>query len=207
MTIHTARKRSRVYRSYVCQEYLKRGAAACPGSRINVADLESFVVDRIRGIGKDPALVRETVATAQAAVQRRSPELEGELKDLQPRERALADERRNLLDAVAKNGAQRGLFEKLGEVEADLDQVSRRLGQVRSEIAALDGQTIDEEDLRAALAAFDGIWGELVPGERARVLELLIEGVTFDASEGEVEIALRPGGVRTLASENERESA
>ena len=42
---------------------------------------------------------------------------------------------------------------------------------------------------------------ELTIQERHRVLELLIEVITFHPDSGEVEIEFRPGGIRTLARE------
>ena len=114
--------------------------------------------DRIHEIGRDPRLVRETINAARKELLDRRPLLERELKDLVKKEKKLAAERRNLLDAVAGNGSRSpGLFEKLGEVEADFDAVSRQLDQLRAELAALDHQTIDEKDLRAALASFEPV--------------------------------------------------
>ena len=46
------------------------------------------------------------------------------------------------------------------------------------------------------------IWDQLFPAEKARVLHLLIEQVTYNAAEGEVSITFRPGGVRVLAREH-----
>jgi hypothetical protein len=40
-----------------------------------------------------------------------------------------------------------------------------------------------------------------LPRERARVVHLLIEQVTYDSEAGEVSITFRPGGVRVLATE------
>ena len=62
-------------------------------------------------------------------------------------------------------------------------------------------QTIDENELRTALEAFDPIWDELFPPERARIMHLLIETVTYDAKAGEIAIAFRPNGVRALTEE------
>ena len=58
-----------------------------------------------------------------------------------------------------------------------------------------------------ALASFDPIWRELFPAERARILHLLVEEVRYDAEAGEVAITFRPGGVRSLAREDGRETA
>ncbi len=123
-------------------------------------------------------------------------------------EKKLISERRNLLDAVAGNGSRSpGVFEKLGEVEAEFDTVTRRLEKLRAELAAPNHQAIDEKDLKAALASFEPVWRELFPAERARILHLLIEEVRYDAEAGEVAITFRPGGVRALAREDGRETA
>ena len=58
---------------------------------------------------------------------------------------------------------------------------------------------IDEEDLRAALTEFDGLWGQLLRTERIRLLALLIEKVSFHAAEEEIQITFRPGGIREAA--------
>ncbi len=109
---------------------------------------------------------------------------------------------------MAGNGSRSpGVFEKLGEVEAEYDAVTRQLEQARAELAALNHQAIDEKDLKAALASFEPVWRELFPAERARILHLLIEEVRYDADAGEVAITFRPGGVRSLAREDGRETA
>ena len=71
----------------------------------------------------------------------------------------------------------------------------------------LERGTIDEQDLRAALASFEPVWQELLPAERGRILQLLIETVSYDAEAGEVAITFRPGGVRMLAQDETKETA
>jgi len=202
MTTHASRRGTRKFIYYVCRTYQRQGASACPGSRAPIAALEAAVIDQIRAIGKDPGIVRETVEAARREFKTRKPVLQEELQELEHRGPVLETERRKILDAIAKNGTKSGgLFEKLGEVEAELDRVSRRTEEVRGEIATLENEVLDEEDLRQALAAFDPIWERLTTAERARVLQLLIDEVRYNASEGEVEIVFRPGGVRAMAKE------
>ncbi len=45
------------------------------------------------------------------------------------------------------------------------------------------------------------MWECLVPREQARVIELLIECVTYDGEGGNVAITFRPSGIKALASE------
>ena len=130
------------------------------------------------------------------------------MKSLEKKEKELSRERRNLIDTIAKNGGAAGsLLPKLGELEVELDQTTREIERLRAELAAIKIQAIDETDLRAALSSFDEIWHELFPSERARILHLLIEEIRYDAEAGEVSITFRPGGVRSLAREDGRETA
>lgn len=208
MTHHYTAKGTRRYRYYVCDTALKQGAAACPGSRVSAPELESFVVDRIRSIGEDPKLLLETVSATKRELQRHRPELEAEARRLEVDRQRLAQERENLLAAIAGGGAAGGtLTRRLGETDDLLVRIGQRLAEVRVELVAMSRDTLDEVDLRAALAAFDPLWGQLVPREQARVLALLIAKVTYDAGSGEVAITFHPDGIRSLATGERRASA
>ena len=58
---------------------------------------------------------------------------------------------------------------------------------------------IVEDDLRTALASFDGVWEQLVVKEKTRLLQLVVERIDFDGAKGEVQITYRPGGIQVLA--------
>jgi len=92
------------------------------------------------------------------------------------------------------------MVERLREVEAQLTEADRSLADARRDLAALDAGVIDVEDLRRALEEFEPLWAELSTPERARVLALLLERVTFNAETGVVEFRFRPGCPRLLHS-------
>ncbi|PJA74181.1 resolvase, partial [bacterium CG_4_9_14_3_um_filter_65_15] len=58
---HTT-KQDRRYRYYVCAKAQKRGWHACPSKSIPAGEIEKFVVDQVRGIGRDPAMIDEDEA-------------------------------------------------------------------------------------------------------------------------------------------------
>ena len=64
----------------------------------------------------------------------------------------------------------------------------------------IETDRIDEEEIRAALEEFDGIWGQLVVREKQRILQLLIETIHYDGERGEVAIEYRPAGIRALGA-------
>jgi len=88
----------------------------------------------------------------------------------------------------------------MGEMDAFVVDRIRQAGRdPRLLKAALKAsQGVDPDDLRRALEEFDPVWAQLTTAERARVLMLLLESITFDGESGEVEIKFRPGGPRLL---------
>jgi site-specific DNA recombinase len=202
MTTHYTARGDRRYLYYVCQTAQKKGAAVCPGSRIPVGELDRFVVEHIRDIGKDPSVVAATLNAACEGVEARKPEVEAEIRRQDQERRRLEGERRNLLDAVAQGGSgTAAVLERLGEVDEEIQTAAGRVEEVRAELDALDAQVIDEADLRAALESFEPVWDQLFPREKCRILALLLEAVVYDGKAGEVSIKFRPGGVRTLSGE------
>ena len=76
MTHHYASNRTKDglekrYRYYVCSRAQKRGWSQCPGPSLPAQELERFVVDQIRSLGKDDALLAESVRRAQETLRGR----------------------------------------------------------------------------------------------------------------------------------------
>jgi site-specific DNA recombinase len=190
----STKKDGRKYSSYVCGRVLKHGAAACPGSRAPAGELEAFVVERVRAVGRDPSVLRATLTADRKAGEARRAELDADLQRLRQERGRLDAERRNVEDAIAAGAA--GMVERLRAVEAQLAEVDQQVADARRDIAALDAGSLDPGELERALAEFEPVWAELATPEKARVLALLLDRVTFDAESGEVEIKFRPGGPR-----------
>ncbi|MCB9833789.1 MAG: recombinase family protein [Planctomycetes bacterium] len=188
------------YHYYICQSHKLPGQGKCEGARAPARELETFVVARIRDVGKDPGVVGAAIAAAQAEVMRRKPELEAEARRARTEIRRLEDERRGLLDALATAGGGQGAIgQRIGELGDQIERLDAREQELRDDILGMERNVIDEEGVRAALAEFDRVWAQLVPKEQIKVLRLLVERIEFDGGKGEVEISYRPGGMRLLA--------
>ncbi len=53
---HT-KKGARLYRYYVSQDVLKRGPDACPVGRVPAAEIETLVIDQLRGVFRQPEII------------------------------------------------------------------------------------------------------------------------------------------------------
>ena len=61
---HT-RRGDKLYRYYVSQSVLKRGADACPVGRVPAAEIEAAVVDQLRGLLRAPEVIVGTWRSAR----------------------------------------------------------------------------------------------------------------------------------------------
>lgn len=97
---------------------------------------------------------------------------------------------------AAKHGAKAcpGSRVAAGEFEQFVFERIRALGRARAVLKATLAacpNKCDPEALRIALRELDGIWAELFPVERARLMALLIEQITFTAPTGDCAITFR----------------
>ena len=167
-----------------------------------MGELESFVLDQIREIGRDPKVLEATLEADRREQEERRPELVAESRRLGKERTRLDGERRALVDAVARgHKAAPALAQRLVERDEELRAVERRQHEVHAELAALDTGLIDRDELRDALADLEPIWAELFPAERSRLMALLLEKVEYDGARGEVQITFRPCGITNLGGE------
>jgi site-specific DNA recombinase len=203
MTFAPVKKRGKVYRYYRCSAAGRNGHESCPTPSISADKVEAFVVDQIRRIGADPALQKETFrqAVAQVKAQRRGLKLEARrLKS------DLSTSRGNvqrLVETVSRltGPAADATAAELAASQERIASLERRLGGIKTELATLDVQAINRDDLARALEAFDPIWDVLLTPERERVLRLLIEKVEYEGTTQQLAITWRLSGFGQLVEE------
>jgi site-specific DNA recombinase len=198
---HTTRKGTKRYRYYVCCNAQKVGWEKCPSKSIPAAQIEQFVVEQIRCIGNDPALLREVLAQARSQDEARTAGLEAEQRGLQKDLTAWHGEVRRLSGQLRPGEDNGPIVARLAELQERIGTVEMRVMKVREQIQAVHRQLLDEEEAATALSVFEPVWEALTPGEQGRVVGLLVERVDYDGSKGKVSIAFRPTGIKTLAHE------
>ena len=159
------------------------------------------MVERIRAIGRDPAVLRVTLAACRDRLAAAPADHDAEGRRLRTDGERLVTEGAALRHALRQDGVKPdGLVTRLAEVDAVLAAIAARETDLEhgGRPAALD-----EADLRAALSHFGPVWEALLPAEQARLLALLIETVTFHAATSELELTFQPNGIRQLGQPKE----
>ena len=198
----TARGAKR-YRYYTCVQAQKRGWHTCPTKSVPAGEIERFVVDQIKSIGKDPAVLAETLRQARDLSQRGLTQLQAEEQALQ-RELSRYHAELTTLVTAPSNGALAGA---LANLQDRIHLAEQRATQVREQIVALSREMVVEHEVQAALSVFDPVWETLRPPEQARIIHLLVERVDYDGGNGTVSVTFRPSGIKTLAQQLEEVAA
>jgi hypothetical protein len=159
------------------------------------------VVDEVRKIARDPALIAETLRQARRQRDELVARLKAEERDLRRELRGKRVTLGRLVAAAARGGeAGRDGTARLAEVRARVQVIEARLASIPREIDAAKRGSLSEVDIRAALEAFGPVWDALFPAEQARIIRTLAEEVTYDGRVGTVGIAFRPNGFHGFAA-------
>jgi len=198
---HSTRGTKR-YRYYTCSNAQKRGWHVCPSKSVPAAELERFVVERIKGIGQDEALVRETLAQAASQAEAQRQELTAEKRML---ERDLGSSAKDLqrLLASLKPGDEAATA-RLADLQERIATGERRLKEIAEELASLDAAAIYEAEATEALASFDAVWQALTSHEQGKLLRLLVQRIDYDGGQGKVAIVFHQAGIGELAAQCRR---
>ena len=187
---HTT-KGDRRYRYYVCSSAQKRGWHTCPSKSIPAQEIERFVVDQIRDIGKDPELIAETIREVHRETTAKTNELKREerlaLRDLEK----TGGEIRKLSGLL---GSEMSATARLADLQERVQRGEERLTQIRGELQRLDQDLPDGEGVALALTSFDEVWEMLTPREQARILHLLVQRIDYDGDKGTVSVTFHPWG-------------
>ena len=195
---HSTKPNGKRYRYYVCNHAQKRGWDKCPSKSVPAGEMERFVVDQIRCIGRDPTLIGEVI-------QRSHHEIGGQTKSLADEERLL---RKNLqrwqaeLSEVVRKlpvgQTDSVLLGVLADLQDRIRNGEKRLTQIRIEVDALQRMTIKSGDATEALQRFDEVWESLPPRKQCELIHLLVRVIEYDGSEGKLSISFHSSGIQTL---------
>ncbi len=197
-------RKGRFYRYYRCVRAIKTGAHACESGTLPAQEIERVVVDEVRALATDTALLAEVLAEAQESVAGERSTLATERDDLKAELRSQHQELRRL---VKDGRTDRETTARIADLNDRIRTGDQRLRELDARIAELERENITRAEAEAAFADFDGLWANLSPREQARLLNLLIAAVEYDASAGSVAVTFRPTSIGALARRRKEEAA
>jgi site-specific DNA recombinase len=160
---------NRRYRYYTCTNATKRGRKACPSGSLPAVEIENAVVNEIRCIGRDPAVIADTLAEATKQVNAEIERLAAERRAVERGLVRLYAEVRRLAGTGVSNDQPGGL----DAANEQIGMAERRLTEIDCRVAELRAERLDASDVATALADFDNVWAALSPREQARLTDTI----------------------------------
>ena len=184
------KKKGKLYRYYRCSTAEKQGRSACSTPHISAGEIEAKIVDEVRRLAADPALVDQVFAEVISQQSEQKERLEVErtrlLREREQRQEAI----RRLVDAIGTDGNGSGteLKRRLADLESSISLIENRLTEVDSDRLILRNQSVDRVHLEQTLRQFTDLWDVLYPGERCRLVRSVIETIVYHDETGSLEI-------------------
>jgi len=189
------------YRYYRCIGAIKSGSCTCPSGSLPAAEIERVVVDEIRAIAKDKALLKQVLDESQIKIEHELKAMQTERGDLN---KELNRHHRELKRLVTDPGDS---TDRIAELHDRIAEGERCLPGINARIAELEQEAISPSEACAAFESFDTLWGNLIPREQARLLQLLISSVEYDAEHESISVTFRPTSIRALVGKSTKEAA
>ncbi len=199
----TVKNKTTSYRYYVCSRAQKEGWDSCPTKSVPAGEFESFVIERIRCIGRDSDLIAETLNQARSQVQASMEKLEHELHIVKDELKRYTTEVQKLVcDSTQSFDDQTRSFTRLANLEDQIRIARQRADDIREKLALKNSELVNEKELTATLATFDPVWESLSLRERTKMIQLLVKRVGYDGDKGLLSITFRPTGIKELVQES-----
>jgi site-specific DNA recombinase len=188
-------KKNRFYRYYVCVKAHQRGWAQCETRSVSAPALENAVVEQLRGIARNPAMLRAVLQQIEESRRRDVAGLEKEKTDIEIELKKVAQETG---DTASMAGGARHAADHLIELQDRMKHLSGRLGDIQQQMLGLEAERANPKDVETALQDFDPLWEQLSTWEQERFIRTLVEEVRYDGRTGTVTVGFRSNGIRDL---------
>ena len=204
MSHHFATRGNKRYRYYVCIRAQKNGWSTCPAPSLPAKQLEAFVVEQIKTLGRDPGVLDDALRATQDHLQKNIADLEHQRAEVEKAIKALG---RQVGEVAARAGFDEGATRRLGQLQAEIRDRQQEAGEINAQIAGIRQRILDPDELVGAVEAFDPLWETLSPAHKAKLVHLLIERVEYDGANETISLTFHPTGIRTLTADGQEEEA
>ena len=195
---HFATRGKKRYRYYVCMKAQKQGWDACPSPSLPAPELERFVIEQIRGMGKDAAVLDEIVGGAQAKAKER---IEALGRELGAARAEAAKLNARVAEVAPRAAVDSRATDELAGLQDGMRLAEQQITDINEQIIKARQRMLDGDELAGAVEAFDPLWETLKPGEQTRLIRLLVERVEYDGTDETISVTFHPTGIKALAGE------
>ena len=196
MTSYFAYSRGRKYYYYRCTKVNHLDRTACKIRVAPAKEVERLVIDRLKVLSDDRALLDKIIQKAKMETSDILPSLRQEINIQNGELRKVEGEASNLLNVLSSEGQDvkknRFVLKRLSELEEKGHIIEAKIQEIKLSIEKLENQVINAEIIQQNFRRFSEVFEELTPSDKRELLQLLIKEILYDKDHSKIKIALRP---------------
>ncbi len=204
MSHHFTQRGNKRYRYYVCIHAQKNGWSECPSPSLPAGQLEDFVVEQIKAVGRDPAVLADSLNATQEHLQADVDAMVSERKQLEEQVRKLG---RSVGELAPRAGYDDDAARQLDDLQDQIHQRQQEIVGLNEKVAGIESRMLKPDELAGAIESFDPLWETLSPTHRAKLVHLLVERVEYDGQSESISLTFHPTGIRTLTEQHQEANA
>jgi site-specific DNA recombinase len=143
----------------------------------------------------NPTLLREVLRQIGEHRNRTSAGIRREKADAERDIRRAAQEIKEAVSTPGNVGTAR-----LADLQDQMSQQNNRFADLSRQLAAIDAEDVDAQDVEKALHAFDPLWEQLSTWEQERFIRALVERIDYNGKTGTVTLGFRSRGIRDICN-------
>lgn len=198
--VHTyVNKKDKLYRYYVCTKAHQRGWAQCGTRSVSAPALENAVLEQLRGLGRNPALLQEVLRQLNEQRRKDSAEIEEQRATVERELKKIAQEMTATVSIVGESSHAADLAtDRLAELQDRASSLHSKRNELLRQGSVIDAARVDTPAIEAGLHEFHSLWEQLSSWEQERFIRLLVEHVRYDGKSGTVTLGFRSRGIKEL---------
>ncbi len=183
----------------------------CPnkecGIRISADEIEAAVLNRIKYLASDGAILEKLTQETNMRLLKQKPELEKQKQGLQKTLEEVIGQANNLLEHWSAMDAQAGggfVKEKLNNLAKRRTELETGITEVDEALRQITEQSVDAETVKSALTNISEIYEQLKPFERRELIGLILKSA--EVNEKEIILEIYALGEQILSPESVKQS-
>ena len=195
MTHHFVTKPNKRYRYYVCLKAQKEGWDACPSPSLPAAELERFIVDQIKAIGKDVTVLQDCIDKAQIQMQDKIQQLKEARNEKQNHIQELSQQ---IGQAASQAGFDETAAGRIEDCQQQIKETQAEMAALNAEIVSIQQQMLNPDELVGNLESFEPLWDAMGVKQKEKLIHLLIKQIEWDSETDNIFIAFHQTNIEVF---------
>lgn len=183
MSNSSKRKKGKIYLYYRCIQAIAKGKEACPVRTIPGDEIETFLINEFKSLGKNPLLLRKSIEKANIMAKKGLGPLQKEKDSVAAQLSKINQDLRRIVDILkSEDLAQKRvqtLLNEISDLEASKEKLEKEINRIDTNMFHMSKYVIDAETFTKLFAEFPQVFETFSFEEKRNLILLLVKEIIY----------------------------